>query len=101
MVTADFVATEVMTDLEQSKYQVRVVFFSYNHDECQRTSRTVNGASAYMDGHLENGTSLRNGSSTINFIPTMFAGLFKFLAYTRCTKQTDRSRPSKTSSSVG
>ena len=85
-----------MTDLEQSKYQVRIVHLEEYLDEYFSTSRTVNGASAYMDDHWANGTSLQNGLLTTNSTLTMSAGLSRFLVYTRSTRQTDRLRPFKT-----
>ena len=88
--------TEVMTDLEQSKYQVRIVHLEEYLDEYFSTSRTVNGASAYMDDRWANGTSLQNGLLTTNSTLTMSAGLSRFLVYTRSTRQTDRLRPFKT-----
>ena len=64
------------------------------------TSRIVNGASAYMDDQWTNGTSLQNGLLTTNSILTMSAGWSRFLVYMRSTRQMDRLRPFKTSSSV-
>jgi len=64
---------EVMTDLEQSKYQVSRIFptkYEYVLIPC----RTANGDSAYTGGRRANGTSWRSGLSTTSYFHTTSAG---------------------------
>jgi hypothetical protein len=52
---------EVMTDLEQSKYQVRP-YYSQLYGKGLKMHRTANGASVFMVALLRSGTSSQNGS---------------------------------------
>lgn len=90
---------EVMTDLEQSKYQVchpQILwcrFYAIRY-------RTANGASASTAESATSGTSSRSGSSNTSCTPTTYAGSSKYRVCTTCTNKAARSIRLKTSYAV-
>ena len=68
--------TEVMTDLEQSKYQVMSpnTFCHESRFIFRHSHRTVNGELASTGDLWANGINLLNGSSPTNYSPTMSGG---------------------------
>ncbi len=93
-------ALEVMTDLEQSKYQVRYLSTRRRNSLNNGVIRTVNGDSASTVGPRMNGTSSQSGSSTISSTRTTSDGSSRSRDCMTCTRRMDLSRPLRISLSV-
>lgn len=76
---------EVMTDLEQSKYQVSSRFPSETHCFVYVARRIASGASVFMVARGTSGTNWQSGLSTTSCTRTTSAGWFRFLGCTMST----------------